>query len=255
VLAAKLTSVLLVFAVVAVLIVLLAASAAGRTANPQIPVAQPAAAIVEPEPSAAQPQAEASSASGPIRPADPTWLSRVATATGIPARALAGYASATLELAKDDPGCGLSWNTLAAIGAVESSHGSHQDIRLLDSGMTSSPIRGPALDGGGLGTIRDTDDGRWDGDRTWDRAVGPMQFIPATWRRWGADGNGDGTADPNQIDDAALAAGRYLCASGSLRAAAGWRAAIYSYNHSDAYVDKVAGVANGYAAASDGAVR
>ncbi|PFG17646.1 transglycosylase protein with SLT domain [Propionicimonas paludicola] len=244
----------LIFAAAAGVIVVLTVNASARAVNPEIAAAQPAAPVVvdEPAPTASQQPAAAVHMSGPRNPPDPSWLGRVAAATGIPSRALAGYASAAIAVAKEQPGCGLSWNTLAAIGAVESSHGEHQDGQLLDSGLPSSPIRGPALNGSGLGMIRDSDKGAWDGDATWDRAIGPMQFIPATWRRWGADGNGDGKADPNQIDDAALAAGRYLCASGSLRSPSGWRAAIYSYNHSDAYVDKVAGVANSYAAVSGG---
>ncbi|WP_098461057.1 lytic transglycosylase domain-containing protein [Propionicimonas paludicola] len=253
-LATRMASVVLIFAAAAGVIVVLTVNASARAVNPEIAAAQPAAPVVvdEPAPTASQQPAAAVHMSGPRNPPDPSWLGRVAAATGIPSRALAGYASAAIAVAKEQPGCGLSWNTLAAIGAVESSHGEHQDGQLLDSGLPSSPIRGPALNGSGLGMIRDSDKGAWDGDATWDRAIGPMQFIPATWRRWGADGNGDGKADPNQIDDAALAAGRYLCASGSLRSPSGWRAAIYSYNHSDAYVDKVAGVANSYAAVSGG---
>lgn len=256
-LAAKLTTVLCVFAAAAGLIAVLTDGAASRTVDPVIQAAQPPveAEVAEPAEASAEPMTSASRVPGPTHPADSRWLSRVSAATGIPRRALSGYASAALTLAREQPGCGLSWNTLAGIGAVESSHGGHQDGQLLDSGLPSAPIRGPALNGDGLGMIRDSDNGRWDGDANWDRAIGPMQFIPATWRRWGADGNGDGTADPNQIDDAALAAGRYLCASGSMRTAAGWRAAIYSYNHSDAYVDRVAGFANSYAGASRGAVR
>ncbi len=50
---------------------------------------------------------------------------------------------------------------------------------------------------------------------TWQRATGPLQFIPSTWERWGSDGDGDGVADPQDIDDAAYAAARYLCASGA----------------------------------------
>ena len=76
-----------------------------------------------------------------------------------------------------------------------------------------------------------------------------MQFIPSTWAKWGSDANDDGIADPNQIDDAAQAAARYLCESGPMTSAEGWRAAIYSYNHDNDYVDKVAGVANGFATA------
>lgn len=70
----------------------------------------------------------------------------------------------------------------------------------------------------------------------------------STWAKWGADGNGDGVASPNQIDDAALAAARYLCASGTMTNTAGWRAAVFSYNQSNAYVNEVAAIANRYAA-------
>jgi len=105
----------------------------------------------------------------------------------------------------------------------------------------------PPLDGGAFGAVDDTDGGSLDGDARWDRAVGPLQFIPSTWETWAADANGDGVADPNQIDDAALAAGRYLCHSGELTDAAAWRRAVFSFNHSDAYVNDIAGLANTYA--------
>jgi membrane-bound lytic murein transglycosylase B len=106
------------------------------------------------------------------------------------------------------------------------------------------PILGPALNGGAFAGIYDSDGGLWDGDTVWDHAVGPFQFIPQTWRSWGADGNGDGRADPSQIDDAALAAGCYLCHAGDLSTVEGWRHAVLSYNHSDRYSDEVAKVAD-----------
>jgi len=85
----------------------------------------------------------------------------------------------------------------------------------------------------------------------WDHAVGPFQFIPSTWLRWKADGNGDGVADPQNIDDAALAAGRYLCAGGKdLATGSGWWQAILSYNNSVAYVQNVFTAADGYARAT-----
>ncbi|MEV5463672.1 lytic murein transglycosylase, partial [Streptomyces cellulosae] len=88
--------------------------------------------------------------------------------------------------------------------------------------------------------IRDTDGGAHDGDTAYDRAVGPMQFIPSTWARWGADGNGDGRTDPNNVFDAALAAGRYLCAGGrDLSVPAELDRAILGYNHSTAYLRTV----------------
>ncbi len=107
-------------------------------------------------------------------------------------------------------------------------------------GTTLSPILGPALDGNGFALIRDTDGGAYDGDGTYDRAVGPMQFIPSTWANWGADGNGDGRRDPHNIYDAALAAGRYLCAgTRDLTRRADLDRAILSYNRSDTYLRTV----------------
>ncbi|WP_353813708.1 lytic transglycosylase domain-containing protein [Agromyces sp. SYSU T00266] len=192
------------------------------------------APLVEPEPEA-EPEVESD------------WLTSVASATGIPARALSAYALAHVSIAAEEPTCGIDWTTIAAIGAVESSHGSHGDSVLGADGVVQPTILGPALDGDGVAAIHDTDGGALDGDARWDRAVGPMQFIPSTWEQWGVDANGDGAADPSQIDDAAYAAARYLCASGPMTTPEGWRAAVFSYNHLESYVDKVAGIANGYA--------
>jgi membrane-bound lytic murein transglycosylase B len=184
----------------------------------------------------------------PMSQIDPEWMTRVAGATGIPVRALSAYAFAHISLAAEEPECGLDWTTIAAIGEIESGHGSHGDSVLDENGYAQPAIIGRALDGDGVATIKDTDDGVFDGDATWDRAVGPMQFIPSTWAKWGSDANGDGLADPNQIDDAAQSAAHYLCASGPMTSPDGWRAAVFSYNHDNDYVDKVAKVANGFAA-------
>ncbi|MCD2443155.1 lytic transglycosylase domain-containing protein [Agromyces sp. SYSU K20354] len=186
----------------------------------------------------------------PMPQVDPEWTSRMSAATGIPERALSAYALAHVAIAEDQPECGVDWTTIAAIGSIESDHGNHADSVLGDDGYPKPDIIGRALDGDGVATIEDTDGGVLDGDTTWDRAVGPMQFIPSTWDKWGSDGNDDGAADPNQIDDAAQAAARYLCASGSMTSPEGWRAAIFSYNHDNDYVDKVASVAIEYAAAA-----
>ncbi|WP_243648444.1 lytic transglycosylase domain-containing protein [Agromyces fucosus] len=180
----------------------------------------------------------------PMSSVDPEWIATVADATGIPKRALAAYALAHVTIAQDDAECGLDWATIAAIGAIESKHGSHGTSKLDDDGRTTPPIIGPALDGSAdVARIDDTDDGALDGDTTWDRAVGPMQFIPSTWHKWGTDANGDGVADPHQIDDAALSTARYLCESGPMTSSEGWRAAVFSYNHDNDYVDNIAKVA------------
>jgi len=175
---------------------------------------------------------------------DPTWLQRVAATTGIPPRALAAYAGASLVISDEKPRCHLGWNTLAAIGHIESDDGRYGGAIVGDNGYSSLPIIGPALDGGAFAGIHDSDGGVWDGDTVWDHAVGAFQFIPQTWRTWGADGDGDGRADPNQLDDAALTAARYLCHAGDLSTVDGWRRAVLSYNHSENYVDEVARVAN-----------
>lgn len=183
----------------------------------------------------------------PVPVVDGDWLARVADATGIPERALAAYTLAHVAVAQEEPGCGVDWATIAAIGSTESDHGRHGDSVLGDSGDVTPPIIGRALDGDGVAKIADTDDGVLDGDTAWDRAVGPMQFIPSTWDRWASDANGDDVADPHQIDDAALTTARYLCASGSMTSPEGWRAAVYSYNHDNDYVDRIARVAQEYA--------
>ncbi|QZN86853.1 lytic murein transglycosylase [Cellulomonas sp. C5510] len=178
---------------------------------------------------------------------DVLWAERIAARTGIPVRAVLAYGAADLAVDAEQPGCGLGWNTLAAIGSIESGHGSHGGAVLGDDGRSVPEIRGVPLDGDGVAAIPDTDDGTWDGDVVWDRAVGPMQFIPTTWARWGADADGDGISDPDVLDDAALAAARYLCADATMTTSEGWRAAVLTYNRSDEYADSVARIATEYA--------
>ncbi|MCX5339398.1 lytic transglycosylase domain-containing protein [Streptomyces atratus] len=157
---------------------------------------------------------------------------------GIPATLLAAYRKAESALGRTDPGCLLPWQLLAAIGKVES--GQAGGGRVDAHGTTLSPILGPVLNGSGFANIPDTDGGAYDRDRTYDRAVGPMQFIPSTWAHWGKDGNGDGRRDPSNVYDAALAAGYYLCAGPrNLSVKADLDRAILSYNHSDTYLRTV----------------
>lgn len=209
------------------------------------------AGAAAPAADAAQPSAQASAA-GRQETAE-VWLARVAAATGIPARALRAYANADLTLAKVQPACHLPWTMLAGIGRIESDHGRYGGATLAANGDETRPIIGVPLNGAGVANISDTDGGALDGDPVNDRAVGPMQFIPSTWRNWASDGNGDGLANPQNIDDATVTAGRYLCAGGrDLGTAAGWWAAVLSYNNSVEYGQKVFSVADAAAKASAG---
>jgi membrane-bound lytic murein transglycosylase B len=192
-------------------------------------------------------------ATAPV-PADPgAWLAHVASTTDVPARALRAYTEAAVKTRAADPGCHLDWATLAGIGRTESDHGSHGDSHLGADGEVSPPVIGPTLDGSpGLRAVADTDGGRLDGDPVWDHAVGPMQFLPKTWAKWGVRAAGDGAApDPENMDDAALTAARYLCAQdGDLATPNGWWTAVLTYNNSVSYGQEVFSNADAYARAS-----
>jgi len=168
-----------------------------------------------------------------------------AGALGIPAMALSAYRNAERMMATSDPGCGISWNLLAGIGRIESMHanGGATDAR----GTAIRPIYGPALDG----TLPGNEvivQSKADGQVTYARAVGPMQFLPGTWARYAADGKGDGVADPQNLYDSTLAAARYLCSGGlNLRDPQQVMAAILRYNNSMAYAQNVLGWAAAYA--------
>jgi len=220
--------------------------------DPRPQAAARAAPITGEEPTgSADPTPTGSATATPTAPAasvDPAWLAASAQRTGIPERAMSAYASAALTAADAFPSCGLGWNTLAAIGFVESEHGSLGGATLGADGVARPRILGPALDGTRFDAIPDTDGGRLDGDRDWDRAIGPMQFLPETWAAYGRDGDGDGLADPDQLDDAALSAATMLCtAGGDLTVPENWIAAVDAYNPSIAYNNDVADAAEHYA--------
>ena len=195
-------------------------------------------AAVEPTPTA------------PASSAPPAAPATGLAAGGIPVVALQAYQGAASALAASTPACGITWPLVAAIGRVESNHGRTSGPLLVD-GTSNPPVMGILLTGGnGFAGIKDTDGGLLDGDATYDRAIGPMQFIPSTWKMYASDGNGDGTSDPFNIYDAALAAAKYLCrAGGDLRTGDGLQRAVYSYNHDTAYVNKVLALADEYAIA------
>ncbi len=154
----------------------------------------------------------------------------------IPPVVLDAYRRAESILAQRAPECGVPWSLLAGVGRVVSDHARGGGID--ERGTTTGPILGPRLDGSpGIAEIPDTDDGRLDGDKNWDRAAGPMQIIPVVWQRVGADSDRDGTADPHNVYDATLAAGRYLCENGAdLATPEGQVQAVFRYQRSEPFV-------------------
>jgi hypothetical protein len=148
-----------------------------------------------------------------------------ARADQIPWIALQAYRRAADILGEVDPSCGISWTLLAAVGQVESEHGESGGGALGDDGVAR-----PAIVTRGA-----------------DAAVGPMQLLPDAWKMAGVDGDGDGTRSPQDLDDAAVAAGVYLCATGTdLRTPEGAQKALLAYNSSQRYVDEVLVVATRY---------
>ncbi|HSE09525.1 MAG TPA: lytic transglycosylase domain-containing protein [Nocardioidaceae bacterium] len=171
-----------------------------------------------------------------------------ASTNGIPAAALAAYQRGEQVINAADANCNLSWQLIAAIGRVESDHGRFGGNVLGEDGKSRPGIFGIPLDGSdGTAEIRDSDGGTYDNDPIYDRAVGPMQFIPQTWSVVGVDADGDGARDPQDIDDAALASAVYLCSGDEdLSTYGGQKAAVYRYNHSQEYVDLVISIMNAY---------
>jgi membrane-bound lytic murein transglycosylase B len=175
----------------------------------------------------------------------PTGVVNTPGALGIPGMALNAYRNAERMMATGDPGCGISWNLLAGIGRIESGHanGGATDTR----GTAIRPIYGPTLDGtlpGNEVVVQSTSAGRIG----YARAMGPMQFLPGTWARYAADGDGDGVADPQNLYDATLAAARYLCSGGlNLRDQSQVLSSILRYNNSMPYAQNVLGWAAAYA--------
>jgi len=166
-------------------------------------------------------------------------------ALGIPSLALTAYRNAENIMAASNPDCGISWNLLAGIGRIESGHAKEGAIDT--RGTAQRPIYGPMLDGALPGN-EVVVQSRAGGQVSYARAMGPMQFLPGTWARYAADGDGDGVADPQNLYDSTLAAARYLCSGGmNLREQSSVMLAILRYNNSIPYARNVLGWAAAYA--------
>ncbi|PZS06455.1 MAG: hypothetical protein DLM56_00285, partial [Pseudonocardiales bacterium] len=225
------------------------------TALPHISVG-PVARVVAPAQAAVAPVAltRASTLVPAPMPDRSAAIVRTLARGGIPTVALQAYRLAAAALATSDPSCHLPWTVLAGIGRVESDHGTFGGAALRADGAETRPIFGLRLDGSRSGTavVGDTDHGRYDGDAAYDRAVGPMQFLPGTWMAIGVDADGNGVADPQNMFDAAASAGVYLCRGRDLADPVQLWTAILSYNDSAAYVDLVLSLARQYAAGMPG---
>ena len=163
------------------------------------------------------------------------------------------YKNAARNIDASTPGCHLPWTLLAGIGRVESDHGRYGGSVLGNDGVPRPAIVGVALNGKGpVAAIHDTDHGAFDGDTVWDRAVGPMQFIPSTWRggrprrRRRRQASRPTTSTTRRWRRRRTSA----TAGGDLSGTSAERAAIFSYNPSDYYVALVTAFAHGYATGS-----
>ncbi len=187
-------------------------------------------------------------APAPVAGVPATSSGQTLDSTGIPVRALEGYRKAATLVDSADRACHIDWALLAAIGRVESDH-ARFDGNQLDAADVAQPgIIGIPLDGtNGTARITDSDRGLLDRDTIYDRAVGPMQFIPSTWAVVGVDADRDGVKNPQDMTDAASAAGIYLCSGpGDLSIPGELHSAIMRYNASDAYVQMVTDLAATY---------
>ncbi|WP_116103996.1 C40 family peptidase [Amycolatopsis thermalba] len=157
------------------------------------------------------------------------WAAGLSGPLDIPERALIGYATGELTLREEDPGCHLSWVTLAGIGKASSNHGRFGGGSLDANGTLTKALGAVPLTGAAA-------------EAATEPRGGPMQLTQAEWQRAGARG------DIQDIDDASVAAGRTLCAGNTdLQAGQGWWKAIESYRDSDLFRQQALGNAQLYA--------
>ncbi|WP_051415717.1 C40 family peptidase [Nocardiopsis sp. CNT312] len=188
--------------------------------------------------------------------ASPDRADAPADIDGIPEVLLDAYQQAATQVTEHAPDCeGMTWAVLAGIGKVESNHAAGTEVD--EDGTITPRIIGPTLDGSGAGgnttTHTDTDDGQWDGDDDLDAAVGPMQFIPATWVSTGTTTRDNADPDPHNAYDATLTAAIYLCGTEptDLSSPHDLEDALWRYNQSTVYAEDVIGWIDTYTQMSE----
>ncbi len=238
---------------VLLVLVLAAGAVAGRITAPRTtlavaPTAAGSVGLTPTGPPFAPPPASVPAV--PARPADALapWAGRISAAADVPAVAVQAYAYAQLLMENSNPACHLGWTTLAGIGEVASHHGRLGGSVLDSNGRTTPPLVGPALDGrDGRLLVADTDAGAFDADATYDRAMGPMQILPAMWRTFASDADDDQIQDPYDIDDSSVAVARLLCSTNAdLAQLTGWTAAIAKLQPGEAFARAVFQAADSY---------
>lgn len=138
----------------------------------------------------------------------------------------------------DEPSQAVTEVAQAGRRAAQAAAGSSLWNLLRSSGDGANVDEALADQGNGFAVVIDSDGGRLDGNDQWDRAIGPMQFLPETWSKWATDGNGDGVSDPHNLYDAAAAAGRFLCDLSRTRSPSP-SSFVLGYNASTSYVRSV----------------
>ncbi|PXY21375.1 hydrolase Nlp/P60 [Prauserella muralis] len=207
---------------------------AAALGSPQATTSTPAPGSAPPAPTTTPPAAPAQSQAPQERgPRFAAWVDDVAGWLDIPRRAMHAYAAATVKLGEQQPDCHLSWVTLAGIGRIASDHG-RAGGRITAAGVPARPI----------GTIELRD---FAGEViSLPGAAGPMQLSPALWRRWAASASG-GAPNVQDLDDAALAAGRALCADGrDLADGDDWLAGVSAVHDAPLFLHRVLATANVY---------
>lgn len=179
-----------------------------------------------------------------IPPPDVTGTTRptvaaVGTVLNIPPVAYAALVQASAA-SERTAGCFVRVGLLGGVMGIESGYGTFGGSAPDPAtGLVTPPIFGPALDGRpGFELIYNDAYGQSLGvTGPYAKAVGPTQFLPSTWRVLGRDGDGDGTADPQNIFDAAMSTAAYLCAHGYVEGdTAAVSKAILAYNFSFTYL-------------------